>query len=384
MNSTKTLSLMKYLINSPSLSSLEKKYVNDVLKSTWLSSNGKHTLEFEKKVCKFLNVKNALAVQSGTAALHLALKTLGCKNGDKVVIPNYSCSSNLTSVIQCGAIPIIVEVEKTSLGLDLNLLKKAIKIHKPKIVQLVHVYGFPAKDTFEIKQICKKNKILLLEDFSEALGAKINNRKLGTFGDMGIFSIRSEKMIGVGEGGVIVTNNVSLYKKAEKLGSRNSPFRGKKDPYWKKYHCLGEGYNYKLPHLLGAIGRGQIERFEKEILPKKIKIGKIYKNIFDDENFKITQYYPKTHKPVFWLNSIYFKNITRNKVRRIGLELQKKGIEVRSGFWPLNLVKNVNSKYIYEKKISKNIYENTLVLPSNTNLTRKDIKYIKQMILNYI
>ena len=116
MNSTKTLSLMKYLINSPSLSSLEKKYVNDVLKSTWLSSNGKHTLEFEKKVCKFLNVKNALAVQSGTAALHLALKTLGCKNGDKVVIPNYSCSSNLTSVIQCGAIPIIVEVEKTDVN----------------------------------------------------------------------------------------------------------------------------------------------------------------------------------------------------------------------------------------------------------------------------
>ena len=80
---------MKYLINSPSISSLEKKYVNEVLKSTWLSSNGVHTQEFEKKVCKFLGVKYSMAVQSGTAALHLALKTMGCKNGDRVVIPNY-------------------------------------------------------------------------------------------------------------------------------------------------------------------------------------------------------------------------------------------------------------------------------------------------------
>ena len=104
--------------------------------------------------------------------MHLALKTLGCKNNDKIIIPNYSCSSNLTSVIQCGATPIIVEVEReTSLGLDVTELKKAIKNHKPKIVQLVHVYGFPAK-THKIKILCKKKKILLLEDFSEALGCK--------------------------------------------------------------------------------------------------------------------------------------------------------------------------------------------------------------------
>lgn len=375
---------MKYLINSPSISSLEKKYVNDVLKSTWLSSNGKHTQAFEKKVCKFLNVKYAIAVQSGTAALHLALKTLGCKNNDKIIIPNYSCSSNITSVIQCGAIPIIVEVEDTSLGLDVTLLKKAIKIHKPKIVQLVHVYGVPAKDTREIKILCKKNKILLLEDFSEALGSKINNKKVGSIGDIGIFSIRSEKMIGVGEGGVIVTNNKKLYNLAEKLGSRNSPFRSKKDPYWKKYHCLGEGYNYKLPHLLGAVGRAQIERFEKEILPKKIKIGKIYEKLFDNKYFRITQRYSKLQKPVFWLNSIYFKKFSKNKVRSIGLKLQRYGIEVRSGFWPLNYVKNVKSKYIYKKQISKDIYEKTLILPSNTNLSLNDIKYIKKIILNSI
>tara|TARA_B100000963_G_scaffold1809_3_gene1370 strand:+ start:11432 stop:12559 length:1128 start_codon:yes stop_codon:yes gene_type:complete len=373
---------MKYLINSPSLSALEKKYVNDVLKSTWLSSNGKHTLEFEKKVSKLLNIKNSLAVQSGTAALHLALKTLGCNYGDRVILPNYSCSSNLTSVTQCGAIPIIVEVEEATLGLDINLLKKAIIKYKPKIVQLVHVYGFPAKDTIEIVKLCKKKKISLVEDFSEALGAKINNKYVGSFGDIGVFSIRSEKMIGVGEGGVIVTNSNSKYILANRLASRNSPFRGKRDPYWKKYHSLGEGYNYKLPHLLGAIGRGQIERFKKNILPKKIKIGKIYSKLFNDKNFRITQKFFKGSVPVYWLNSVYFKNISKNKIRKIGLDLQKKGIEVRSGFWPLNLIKSIKSKYVYKKKISKKIFEKTLVLPSNTQLSVNDVRLIKKIIIN--
>ena len=134
----------------------------------------------------------SLAVQSGTAALHLALKSLNCKIGDKVIIPNYSCSSNLTSVTQCGALPIIVEVEEETLGLDYDLLKIAIKKYKPKIVQLVHVYGFPAKDTLKIIKLCKKKNIMVIEDFSEALGAKIGNKKVGTFGNIGVFSIRSE------------------------------------------------------------------------------------------------------------------------------------------------------------------------------------------------
>jgi len=376
---------MKYLINSPSLSNLEKKYVNDVLKSTWLSSNGKHTLEFEKKVSKFLNVKKSLAVQSGTAALHLALKSLNCKIGDKVIVPNYSCSSNLTSVTQCGALPIIVEVEEETLGLDYELLKIAIRKYKPKIVQLVHVYGFPAKDTLKIIKLCKKQNIMLIEDFSEALGAKIGNKKVGTFGDIGVFSIRSEKMIGVGEGGVVVTNNKNIFNIVNRLASRNSPFRSRKDPYWEKYYCLGEGYNYKIPHLLGAVGRGQIERFKSKILPKKIKIGKIYGKIFDNKkDIGITQKIPKQFFAVHWLNSIYFKNISKNRIRKIGLMLEKKGIEVRSGFWPLNRITGIKSKFVYKKRISQNIYDKTLVLPSNITLTEKQINFISNNILKNI
>ena len=146
---------MKYLINSPDISNLEKKYVSQALKEGWLSINGNNTKKFENKISNFLNIKHCLAVQSGTAAIHLALKSLGCGNGDKVIIPNYTCVSNISAVSQCGAIPIIVEVERQTLGLDLEQLKLAIRKYRPKILQLVHVYGCPARDTLEIVKICK-------------------------------------------------------------------------------------------------------------------------------------------------------------------------------------------------------------------------------------
>ena len=268
---------MKFTINSPLIGKSEKNYVKNVLNSGWLSSNGKHTKIFENKISNYLNMKHALAVQSGTAAIHLALKSFGCKENDNVILPNYSCVSNLSAVKQCGAKPIIVEVERETLSLDYNELEKAIKKYKPKIVQLVHVYGCPAKYTQKIVKLCKKKKIFLMEDFSEALGAKIKNKKVGTFGDICISSIRSEKMIGVGEGGVVLCKNSKLFNKIKTLASRNSPFRRKFDPYWKKYFCLGEGYNYLLPHLLGAVARAQIEKFEKSILKKKYRLVKVMK-----------------------------------------------------------------------------------------------------------
>ncbi len=371
---------MKFSINSPLIESLEKKYVNHVLKAGWLSSNGEHTKIFENKISKYLKIKHSLAVQSGTAAIHLALKSFDCKAGDNVILPNYSCVSNLSAVKQCGANPVIVEVEKETLGIDFSHLIKAIKKYKPKIIQLVHVYGCPAKYTLEIRNLCKKKKIYLMEDFSESLGAKINNKKVGTFGDINISSIRSEKMIGVGEGGVVVCNNTKLFKKIKTLASRNSPFRRKFDPYWKKYYCLGEGYNYLLPHLLGAVARAQIEKFEKTILKKKISLGKSYEKIFKTNDMRITQKVPKNFKSVYWLNSVYFKKKNINSVRKIGKFLEKNGIEVRSGFWPLNKLDNFNSRYVGSEKVSEMIFNKILVLPSNLNLKYKDVLYFKKIV----
>ena len=376
---------MKYSLNLPSLSSLEKKYVLDVVSTGWLSSNGTHTQIFQKKFLKLINRNYSLAVQSGTAALHLALKSLGCKSKDKVIIPNYTCVSNISSVAQCNAIPVVVEVERETLGLDYELVKKAIKKYKPKILQLVHVYGHPARDTIKIINLCKKNRVKVIEDASEALGAKLDGKKIGSFGEISVFSTRSEKMIGVGEGGMISTNDTKIFEKISLMASRNAPYRNKKDPYWKKYFHLGEGYNYLLPHLLGAIGRGQVERFTKDMLPKKKSVGNFYKKIFKNKNYSLTQKRINNSTPVFWLNSLFFKNLTKNEVIKIAFSLEKKGIEVRSGFWPMSQLKGFKSIYVKGKKeVSKQIFEKSLVLPSNVNLKFLDIlKFKKEIDKNF-
>jgi perosamine synthetase len=376
---------MKYLINSPNISKKESTYVMDVLKSTWLSSNGHHTKIFEQKFSKTVNRKYSLAVQSGTAALHLVLKSIGCGNKDNVVIPNFTCVSNISSVVQCGSMPIIIEVERDTLGIDVSLLEKTIKKYKPKALQLVHVYGHPARDTLKILKLCKKYKICLIEDASEALGAQIGTKKIGSLGDVSVFSTRSEKMVGVGEGAIISTDSKVLFEKICLLASRNAPFRRRKDPYWKKYYSDGEGYNYLMPHLLGAVGRAQIEKFKNDTLIKKRKVGSYYRKIFNEKNFYSTQMIIKGNKPVYWLNSVYFKKLNKNEVIRLAMHLQTKGIEVRSGFWPMSHLKKFNSKYIRgEKKVSMEIFEKSLVLPSNTNLKERDIKYFFNLIKNYL
>ena len=368
--------MKKFYLNLPSITKKEKKYVNDVIKKGWLSAEGEHTKIFEKKISNFLKLKYGFAVQSGTAALHTALKALNVGYGDKVIIPNYTCLSNLSAVTQCGAIPIIVEVERDTLGLDYNLLLKAIKMYKPKVVQLVHVYGFFAKDSFKIRTLCKKNNIRLLEDNSEALGAKVNGLSTGSIGDISISSLRSEKMIGVGEGGFIGTNKINLFNKAYLYAARNAKYRSSKDPYWKKYYAQGEGYNYRLPHLLGAFGRGQIENFKNKMLDKKILVGKLYRKIFKDKRYSFVQKIMDNTKPVYWLNGIYIHNSNLKKTIKIGNELMKLGIEVRSGFWPLNKQSGFKFKYVGSKKISEDIFNKSIILPSAFNLKERDIIYI--------
>lgn len=376
--------MKKFLLNTPNISKLEKKYINSAINLNWLSSSGFNTKIFEKKFSKFTNRKFSLAVQSGTAALHATLKGLGVKKNDKVITPIYSCVASISSITQCGAIPVAVDVERETLGLDLELVKKAIRLHKPKVLQLVHVYGYPAKHSLEIIKFCKKNKVLVIEDGSESLGAKIANLKVGQMGDVSIFSIRSEKMIGVGEGGVISTNNKYFFKNITLFCSRSAPFRKKKDPYWKKYYSTGEGYNYLMPHLLGSLARAQIERFSKYILKEKIRVGQLYRKIFkDNSEFGLTQNILKGSKSSFWLNSLYFKKITNKKLILLGKELEKKNIEIRSGFWPLSHLKGFKS-IILENGTSMNIFKKTIVLPSDWSLSENDIKYIYNTVISLL
>ena len=365
-----------YVLNKPFINKLESKYVNAAIKSGWLSVNGYYNKILEKKFSRFVNTKFGISVQSGTAALHLALKAIGTRPKHNIIIPSFSCSANISSVAQCNATSVIIDVERETFGLDFELVKKAIKKYKIFALQLVHVYGYPARDTEKIIKLCKKNKIKIIEDGSEALGARINNKKVGQLGDVSVFSLRSEKMIGVGEGAMLCTNSKFLYQNLLLLASRNMPFRTSKHPYWKKYVSLGEGYNYLMSHVPAAIGCAQLDKINF-IIKNKIRVGKIYQSLFSNEQL---QKKIKKNKSVYWLNSIIFKNFSTKKVKFIGNYLKNKGIEVRSGFWPLNKTPNVKKIFITKNNVAQQLYNTLIVLPSNIELKKKDILFFKNQI----
>jgi perosamine synthetase len=228
---------------------------------------------------------------------------MGVKPGDKVVIPNYTCGACATAVLQTGAHPVIIDIEPKTFGMDVNLLEEVLSTQNIKVVMVVHVYGFPCRDLDKIVALCKKYNVLLLEDTSEAHGATYNQKTVGTFGDISTFSIRSEKMIGVGEGGLVLTSNKELHDKAYFYASRAAPHRREQDPWEHKYIYTDVGMNYLLPHILGAIGLAQVEKFPI-ILSKKRFIGKKYRELFQNiPEISLQEIAPST-EPCYWLNCI--------------------------------------------------------------------------------
>lgn len=369
---------MKYRLNEPFLEGKEKKYVLDVLKSRWLSLRGKHTIIFEEKFAKNIGVKYALAVQSGTAAIHTAIMALGLGNGDKVIVPNYTCAGSIVGIIQCGARPVILDVEADTFGLDISTLKKYIKTIKPKALLIVHVYGFPARDTEEIAAICRKNRIILIEDCSEALGAKIGNRSVGTYGDIATYSIRSEKMIGVGEGGVVISNNKKLIDHAYYWATRAAPYRTKSDPYWKTYQYTGVGMNYLLPHLLGALARAQIENFD-EILKRKQAVGMRYQELLTEiPGIRLQRDIPN-HSPAFWLNMVILDRLTTKQVRLLGNRLIDSGIEIRPGFWPLSNLRPFKKMKYGSQRNGMYLFYKGIILPSSVYLADNNCKKVNEI-----
>ncbi len=368
----------KYLLNEPHLDEKELEYVTHVLKQGWLSAGGDFTKKFEDSFAQLIGVKYALAVQSGTAALHTAMLAMGVGKGDKVVIPNYTCGACASSVLQTGAEPLIIDVDRKTFGMDATALENVLSHEKVKAVMLVHVYGFPCRDFEKIVALCKKHNVLLLEDASEAHGSTFNGKNIGTFGDMAVFSVRSEKMIGVGEGGLVLTNSKELHDKAHFYSSRAAPHRGADDPWWHKYIYTDVGMNYRLPHLLGAIGYAQVEKFP-HILSRKRLVGKTYEKLFSNHSgVKLQEIAPGT-EPCYWLNSILIDKDEKT-IRKIGDDLISQGLEIRPAFWPLSNLE-VFKPYAYgSQENGKYIFEHLIVLPSSVKMSENNAQLVHEVV----
>jgi len=353
----------------PALAGNEKKYVNECLDTTWISSKGKFIKEFEDKFSEFINVKYATAVSNGTTALHLALETLGITSGDEVIVPTFTYIASVSAIIYTGATPVFVDSIEETWQMDPEDVRKKIT-PKTKAVMAVHLYGHPC-EMDELLKICEENNLFLIEDCAEAFGSKYKDKYAGTFGNIATFSFYGNKTITTGEGGMLVSNDYYLYDKAYHLKMHGvSTVR----QYW---HDV-IGYNYRMTNICAAIGLAQLEN-ANEVLKKKRKIAKIY-----NENLKglpvISQKESEGTVNSYWMYSILTENVKIREALRS--YLSDNGVETRPTFYPVHTMPMF--AHTYQKfKVAENLAIRGINLPSFPDLKKEQILEVCELIKSF-
>ncbi len=294
-------------VNRPLFSKLEKNYLNQCIDSGWISSGGPFILKFENSFKKIVSRRYSAAVSNGTAAIDIAIKTLNLRKGDEIIVPNFTIISCLNEIIREGIKPIFIDADPNTFNIDTDQIESKIT-KKTKAILIVHIYGLPV-NLDKIITLKNKYKLKLIEDCAEQLGQTYKRKPIGSFGDISTFSFYANKHITTGEGGMIVTNNKSYYKKFLEL--RNICFSLKKP----RFIHDDIGWNYRMTNMQAAIGYAQLKKL-RYFIKKKRKIG----NYYSEELQKISDLQlpvlsNEFSKNIFWVYSIIIKNKNLNAIK---------------------------------------------------------------------
>ena len=352
-------------LHEPRFFGNEKKYLNECIDSTFVSSVGKFVDMFEQKIAEFTGAKYAVATTNGTAALHISLLLSGVEHGDEVITQPLTFIATCNAISYCNADPVFIDVDLDTLGLSPTALKEFLKdnceisgqkcINKKsgktiKACVPMHTFGHPCKID-EIKTICDEWHIALVEDAAESLGSYYDGRHTGTFGLVGAISFNGNKIITSGGGGCIITNDEVIAKKAKHITTTA------KIPHkWEYVHDL-VGYNYRLPNLNAALLTAQLEQLDG-FLNSKRELAGIYKGFFEDKNIKFVLE-PENAKSNYWLNAVILNS---KQQRDEFLEFTNANGVMTRPIWrlmnELEMFKNCqsgsleNSKYLEERVVN--------------------------------
>jgi perosamine synthetase len=354
-------------ISQPSITQKEIDYVNDAVKSGWVSSLGKYIDKFEADFANFCGVKHAVSTANGTVAIHLALVALGIKEGDEVIVPDFSFIATANAVKHSGATPIFVDIDPYNLCISVESIKQKIT-PKTKAIIPVHMYGHPA-DMPAINALAKEHNLIVIEDAAEAHGSSINGKRVGSWGDCATFSFYGNKNITSGEGGMITTNSDELN---ERLRYLRDHAMSKEKRYWHKEI----GYNYRMTNLQAALGVAQLERADELILKRKEIYSwyKKYLNNFDGVTLNKTYHWADN---TYWLVCAELNNYNEEKRVKFMLKMKESGIDTRPFFYPMSMMP------MYEKAdnpITYSVFEKGINLPTYFDLSEDDVKYICEKI----
>lgn len=359
----------RLFLSPPHMGGNEQKYINEVFKSNYIAPLGEFVDKFEDSIKRYTSAKYALATSSGTAAIHLALRVLGVKEGDIVLASSFTFIGSVVPILYQNATPVFVDSDE-SWNLSPKLLKKAIKDlpNKPKALIVTHLYGQMAKIQ-EIADICKENKIYLIEDSAESLGATYKDKQSGTFADFGIYSFNGNKIITTSGGGMLISDNEEWIKKAKFYATQA------KEPYL-HYEHEEYGYNYRMSNVLSAIGVAQMEVLNERV-KKTREIFEFYKRELRD--IDEISFMPEIEGSFGnrWLTTISFEKTDPFKIIK---RLEEVNAESRPLWKSMHLQPLFKDALNFTDKTGEKLFEKGLCLPTPTNVKLDELKRVTEAI----
>ncbi|XFA99102.1 DegT/DnrJ/EryC1/StrS family aminotransferase [Candidatus Izemoplasma sp. B36] len=364
--------MKKIYLSSPHMSEegYEKEYIKNAFDTNWIAPLGPNVDNFEKEVCELTGAKNAVALNSGTSAIHLALKACGVGKDDIVICQSLTFSATANPIIYQNAIPVFVDSDYKTWNIDPNSLEKAlIKYPEAKAVIIVHLYGICA-EIEKIVDLCKKYNTTLIEDAAESLGTLYKGNYTGTFGDYGIYSFNGNKIITTSGGGMVISSNK---EKIQRIRFWSTQARDKA----RHYQHSELGFNYRMSNIVAGIGRGQLKVL-KDRINKKRYIFEYYHKAF--EGIKDISFMPQNdwERSNCWLSVILIEG--KVKPLDVILALEKENIESRPIWKPMHMQPFFSSYDYIGSGISENLFKKGVCLPSDTKLTDRDLLKISNIV----
>ncbi len=359
------------LLSTPHMGEQELKFVTEAFETNWIAPVGPHVDAFEEEFCQITGAGYAAAVSSGTAAIHLALRLLDVGRGDEIFCSTLTFIASANPIIYQGAKPVFIDSDRTSWNMNPELLREAMekraKIGKlPKAVLLVHLYGQCA-DIDPIVEICLHYNVPLIEDAAEALGASYKGRCPGTFGTIGIYSFNGNKIITTSGGGMLVSDDEMLVKKARFLATQARDAA----PHYQHSQI---GYNYRLSNVLAGIGRGQLQVLKERVEARRRNF-EIYEKALG--HLPGIEFMPEAEfgRATRWLTCLTVNpqafGTDREEIR---LGLAERKIESRPVWKPLHMQPVFAECESIGGEVAEDLFTRGLCLPSGSNLTDEDLE----------
>lgn len=374
---------MQISLSSPHIVNKDIKAVVEVLRTRFLS-RGPKVVEFEKRIREYVGTEYAVAVNSGTSALHLIIKGMGLGEGDVVITTPFSFISSGNCILFERAVPLFVDIDERTLNLDPDKVEEKLEslsdeeLAKVKALLVVDVFGQPANwDRF--KEIGKKYNLRLIEDSAEALGSEYKGRKCGSIGGVGIFAFYPNKQITTGEGGILVTNDVEFARLARNIRNQGRGESGE----WLDHERLG--YNFRMDEMSAALGCSQMERIE-EILNKRAKVAGMYGEKLEEvEEVQVPFIAPYVSRMSWFVYVVRLDGkINRGKVLKY---LNEEGVQCKPYFTPIHLQPFYRKMFGYQEgdfPITEDVSRRTIALPFFNNLKEEQIDYVVEKLISKI